>query len=203
MGYLKEKIQENIVAIGITIVILGYFLYSTFSQPATIVENDQVSEHAKTAATTVEKTKLVKIVIDVKGAITKPGVYELENGKRIKDIIELAGGFKGANEICVNLAQLLKDEQKIIIPRSEEECTSSLVNQTEEGVQIVNLNTATELELMTLPGIGEGRAKAIIEYREKSGNFQTIDDLKNVSGFGESTFEKLKDAITVWKCNCN
>ncbi|MFV0246610.1 MAG: helix-hairpin-helix domain-containing protein [Mycoplasmatales bacterium] len=128
------------------------------------------------------------IVVDVKGSVNKPGVYELNEGSRLNNLINKAGGFKNANESCYNLARELKDQEQLIIKSSKEVCSSS---------SKININTANVLMLSSLPGIGESRAKQIINYRENNGNFVTIDEIKNISGIGEATFNNLKEYIEV------
>lgn len=135
-----------------------------------------------------------QIWVHVCGAVKEPGVYSLKAGSRVFDAIEAAGGFtKGANEDSLNLAQTLEDESKVYVgtekEQKEEESASS------EG--LVNLNRADLEELMTLPGIGEVKAKSILAYREKNGGFQKKEDLLNVEGIKEGTYQKLEAFITV------
>lgn len=135
------------------------------------------------------------IFVDVKGAVVKEGVYVLDEGSRVKDVIDLAGGFlNDANKNVINLAQILTDEMLLYIPFRSEEVVGGQVNVTIDDGKI-NLNTASQSELETLPGIGPSKALAIIDYRETNGGFQTIEDLKNIGGIGEKTFEKLKEQI--------
>ena len=142
----------------------------------------------------------------IDGCVNKPGVYSFKKDDRIKDIIDLAGGFtKDADTKSVNLAMKLKDEMKIFIPSKNE--ISKLQNHNTENSQIVtlkdnnsinlvNINTADSNKLQTLPGIGPSKAKKIIEFREKN-QFKKIEELKNVDGIGEKTFESLKSLITI------
>lgn len=135
------------------------------------------------------------IYVDLKGAVVKEGVYVLEEGARIKDVIELAGGFlPDANKHAINLAQLLSDEMLLHVPyQSDDINEGQLATTVDDGK--VNLNTASQSELETLPGIGPSKALAIIDYRETNGGFKTIDDLKKIGGIGDKTFEKLKEHI--------
>lgn len=146
------------------------------------------------------------VVVDVKGAVKFPGVYELTAEKRIIDAIRLAGGYTDEAETrFVNHAQKLHDEMVIYIPEKGEDLEQiSLAGQVLGSASSnkgesnkVNINTADETELSTLPGIGPTKAQAIISYRDEMGPFQTIDDLKNISGIGDKTFEKLKELIIV------
>lgn len=153
-----------------------------------------------------EPVEASEIVVDVKGAVTVPGVYTLESGSRINDAIEAAGGLlEDADPNQINFAQLLHDEMLIYAPKegeevSEQPATSPVQSgqgQSASQTALVNINTASEEELTALSGIGPAKAAAIVLYRDESGPFQTIEDLKNVSGIGEKSFENLQAEITV------
>lgn len=172
--------------------------------------SDASSEEAKT------------LVVHICGAVSAPGVYELPAGSRIIDAVEAGGGFlPEADEACCNLAEEIVDGCQIYIMTKSESCADG---QTEKkaGIQtspdgdmqttdrnvrsnsapalengLVNLNTADVAALMTLPGIGESRAKAIISYREQHGAFAKIEDIMKISGIKQAAFSKIKDKITV------
>lgn len=172
--------------------------------------SDASSEEAKT------------LVVHICGAVSAPGVYELPAGSRIIDAVEAGGGFlPEAEEACCNLAEEIVDGCQIYIMTKSESCADG---QTEKkaGIQtspdsdmqttdinvrsnsttalengLVNLNTADVAALMTLPGIGESRAKAIISYREQHGAFAKIEDIMKISGIKQAAFSKIKDKITV------
>ena len=112
----------------------------------------------------------------------------MDSSGRLGDLIELAGGFKNANQSCVNLAKKLFDEEKIIIKTKKENCEES---------NMININTANEESLVLLKGIGKTRAEDIIKYRNENGPFKSTDEIQNVSGIGPSTFSKIKDKITI------
>ena len=167
-----------------------------------------------------EETKT--LVVHICGAVSAPGVYELPAGSRIIDAVEAGGGFlPEADEACCNLAEEIVDGCQIYIMTKTESCADG---QTEKkaGIQtspdsdmqttdrnvrsnsatalengLVNLNTADITALMTLPGIGESRAKAIISYREQHGAFAQIEDIMKISGIKQAAFSKIKDKITV------
>ena len=167
-----------------------------------------------------EETKT--LVVHICGAVSAPGVYELPAGSRIIDAVEAGGGFlPEADEACCNLAEEIVDGCQIYIMTKSESCADG---QTEKkaGIQtspdsdmqttdrnvrsnsatalengLVNLNTADVAALMTLPGIGESRAKAIISYREQHGEFAQIEDIMKISGIKQAAFSKIKDKITV------
>ena len=154
------------------------------------------TEAAETAETTGEE-KAASIWVYVCGEVRDPGVYELPEGSRITDAVEAAGGMTGdAAETYLNLAETLSDGQKIEVPSVEmAEALEEAAAQDTSG--LVNLNRATEAELMTLSGIGESKAKEIIRYRESSGGFQKPEDLMNIPGIKEGVFYKIRDQITV------
>ena len=142
--------------------------------------------------------------VDVKGAVNAPGLYVANADDRVLDLIEKAGGLtQDADANGVNFALRVEDQMVIYVPKIGEEGVSNknegvsqtLGGQTSSGK--VNINRADETELQTLTGIGPSKAEAIIQYRTENGPFKTIEDLKNISGIGEKTFEKLKDDITI------
>jgi len=138
------------------------------------------------------------ILVDIKGAVKKPGVYELPVNARLHELVNVAGGLTDdAEDRQVNMAIVLADQQLVYIPRKGE--TVEQTNQTPQAgnESKVNINTASAEELQTLTGIGEKKAQAIIDYRTQNGNFQSIDQLTEVDGFGEKTVEKLRDSITI------
>lgn len=172
--------------------------------------SDASSEEAKT------------LVVHICGAVSAPGVYELPAGSRIIDAVEAGGGFlPEADEACCNLAEEIVDGCQIYIMTKSESCAdgqtekkagiqtspNSDMQTTDRNVRsnsalalengLVNLNTADVAALMTLPGIGESRAKAIISYREQHGAFAQIEDIMKISGIKQAAFSKIKDKITV------
>jgi len=157
--------------------------------------------------------------VDVKGAVKDPGVYLASEGERVIDAIEKAGGLKkNANTDNINLSKRLVSEMVVVVYTDNEikkgkkslECDTKcecevieINNCIESEIKVtqgdkVNINKASIEELMTLSGVGESKAKAIIEYRGENGNFKSIEEIKNVSGIGEALFENIKDWITIW-----
>ncbi|MEE9400883.1 MAG: ComEA family DNA-binding protein [Dehalococcoidia bacterium] len=127
-----------------------------------------------------------EIHVYVEGEVVSPGVYMLQDGDRVVDAIEAAGGFTAdADQGAVNLAAPLRDGGRVHVYRIG------------DVPQKINLNTAEAWLLQSLPGIGEILAQRIIDYRNEIGPFQQIEDLKKVEGIGAATFEKLKDNITL------
>lgn len=146
-----------------------------------------------------------KIIVDVKGAVEAPGVYEMEAESRVIDCIEKAGGFLiEAEQKRINLAERTEDQMVIYIPLKDEDLSDfelllpdKAVSQSTTIETKMDLNKATKEELKSLNGIGEVKAENIISYREEHGLFQNIEDLTNVSGIGDATFDKLKEDIQV------
>lgn len=164
--------------------------------------------------------------VDIKGQILNPGVYKVNENARVIDVINMAGGLNDNSDTSkINLAKKIKDEMVIIIYSKEEikkseikeinidytfndaliEDKNIVINDTEnsdnnimskQDNELININICTKDELLTLSGIGESKADAIISYREKNGDFKTIEDILNVSGIGNSIYEKIKNYIT-------
>jgi len=145
------------------------------------------------------------IFVHIDGAVQNPGIKEVKEGTRIFELIELSGGeTENADISRLNLASVLKDEQKITVPyRITEEAqtknTSSPNYQLNQNTsaKIININYASVQDLQTLSGIGAAMAQKIISYRDENGLFNSIEEIKNVSGIGEAKFEKIKDNITI------
>ncbi|CQR24811.1 competence protein ComEA [Streptococcus varani] len=146
------------------------------------------------------------ILVDVKGAVKKEGLYQLSKTARVHDAIQAAGGFsEQADKKSVNLAQKLTDEAVIYVAGQGEEIsviqlpTASSDQSASTGGDStkVNLNTASQAELTTISGIGEKRAQDIIAYRDSNGGFNSVDDLKNVSGIGGKTLENIRPYVTL------
>ncbi len=146
-----------------------------------------------------EKVDIPKIFVEIKGEVLRPDVYELEEGSIIKDLIEIAGGLKEeANISSINRAKKLQNHELVIIPNINNEDTSTVFNEIiMESNDLININLAGIDDLTKITGIGGVKAQSIIDYREKNGGFKSIDEIKNVEGIGEKTFEKIKEQITV------
>ncbi len=144
-----------------------------------------------------EKPKEIKVYVT--GLVKSPGVYTMKDGDRIDDAIKLAGGaLEGADLSNINLAEKVKDEQMIKIPKvGEDNSSTGEIGDVKKADGKININKATKEELDTLPGIGEVTAQRIIDFREQHGNFQKIEDIMNVSRIGPKLFEQIKDKITV------
>lgn len=147
-----------------------------------------------------ETNALSVIVVHICGEVVSPGVYELPSGSRLADAVEAAGGFtEAAAGSYRNLAAYVQDGEKIVIPsltEVTEDCLGQM-SQAEEKDGLVNINTASLEQLMTLPGIGQAKAEAILAYRQAEGCFYAAEDIMQVSGIKAAAFEKIKNYITV------
>lgn len=168
-------------------------------------EPEKTGTEPEKTGTEQEKTGTV-LYVHVCGAVVREGVYRMAEGSRVVDAITAAGGFSPeADSAYYNLARQLLDGQKIYIPTKEETKEINPAQRMEEapgGTQEdakekkINLNTAGKEELMTLPGIGEAKAEAVLDYRKRVGAFRAVEEIKNVSGIGEALFEQIKDRIS-------
>lgn len=209
MEILNKK-QKIIVVVLIIImcIVIGYYIisktekydYSDIEKISNIIEEDQEVDD-----NIIEN----KIVIHITGEVEEEGVIELEKGARISDAIEEAGGTTEEADLSnVNLAYGLSDGQKVKIPNINEKDEEIIVVEEKAGDNIIiegnkskeekiNINKAAQTEIETLPGIGPSTALKIITYRNEHGKFKNIEDIKNVSGIGDSRFENLKEYICV------
>lgn len=217
--YLKKNILTFIVIIlSILNLIIG-LNFKKLDNTSNDIEKT-LSNSEELISNTLEEPKVTEtketIRVDVKGMVKKAGVYELAKDSIVNDAIKKAGGLTSkADTTNVNLSKSLTNEMVIYIPKKEE-VTKSVVNdalvdksnsvgfidnessnETTNTTTKVNINTATLKDLITLNGIGESKAQAILEYRTKNGNFKTLEDLKKVSGIGEAAYEKIKDNICI------
>ena len=143
------------------------------------------------------------VIVYVCGCVERPGVYELPYGSRVCDALEAAGGFgEGADEKRINLAGMISDGEMIFFPEEGEEIPDEASDHLQKPAEespggLVNINTAGEDKLVTLPGIGSSKARAIIMYREEHGGFNDIKEIMNVSGIGENLFKQIEGLICV------
>ena len=186
----------------------SYTDISALSTSSSQKSSKDLSERPAQSKTEATDTQHEQVTVDVKGAVTKPGVYTLNASSRVTDAIKAAGGMtEDADAKSVNLAASLSDEEVIYVASKDEKV--SVVGQSDSGAASdkggktsqkdgkINLNTATSEQLQTISGIGAKRAEDIIAYRESHGGFQSVDDLKNVSGIGDKTLEKIRESIYV------
>jgi len=161
----------------------------------------EIAVTSSTTSTAIEpNTEIAKIYVYVCGCVMNPGVYDLYENMRVYEAIEMAGGMTdNANYNYLNMAEFLIDGQKIYVPDMNEVMSNQVSPQALDNSSstLININSATKDQLMTLPGIGESRADDIIAYRVTNNKFETIEDIKNVSGIKDAAFNKIKDLIVV------
>lgn len=203
--WLKEHIK--LVSLVVLATILG--LWQLW--PAPSVNNDDLTVNSsKTAQKSTSKpTKTANskwLIVDVEGAVNKPGVYRLLATARVYDAIQHAGGLtEQADTSAINQAQKLHDQSQVFVPDKNSSSTAPNTAQTtaansENSVtdtKTINLNTADVTELQNLPGVGPKKDELIIQYRQEKGSFSKIEDLTEVQGIGEKTFAKIKSQLTV------
>ena len=201
----QEKITIIFLLIMI-IIVLGVILYKNFNFEENFTINPPVNSSEDSSTVKIE---VPQVIIHISGAVKNPGVYQLKSTDRVIDAVKIAGGaIEEANLDAINLAALLRDGQKIIIPykiskNSDEENNENLYKNIENMYSSsttsgkININTANSNILQTLPGIGPVLSERIIEYRNQNGLFGIIDDIKDVSGIGEKKFEGIKELICV------
>lgn len=198
-----DKIRIKYVVIGLAVVVAGLFWYrdqgdsgQQRNETAELFEDGQGSR-PEVAAVPEDTAVYVHIV----GAVRKPGVYRFEQKPRVIDVVERAGGFtKDAVKADINQAETVEDGSQIAIRSKSDkkrEKNAGGGRQDEQAGGLLDINTATKEELMTLTGIGESKALSIVAYRETNGKFKKIEDIMNITGIKAGIFEKIKDQIRV------
>jgi len=177
----------------------AYYMETEHENTETMWDNSIDTEESQYIDAQIEG----EIYIYVCGAIQKPGVYTMPQGSRVCDVFEVAGGFTDVAAVDYwNQARVLSDGEMIYVPTILEASERDFRNldfnkSTDDSNGKININTATKDELMTIPGIGEAKALAIISYREKNGAFSSIDEVKKVEGIKDGVFKKMKDYIEI------
>lgn len=213
----KKIIIPSLLIIGFIISLCIYMIYTQNTNEIDItnmiMQEETIEDNTNNIFTnSAEEEEEVKMIIHISGEVKNPGIVTLEMGSRIMDAIKKAGGATSEADLTqVNLAYELQDGQKVYIPNKKEQVTEYITESSGNNVIIdgknisnnegndtkVNINSANLNELDSLPGIGPALAQRIIDYREQNGNFQSIEDLQNVKGIGDSKFSDIKDNITV------
>ena len=188
--------KNYIIIIVILIILLGIY-YLINKDNSEVYENIYLSENVIEMESESEEISTIKI--HVVGEVVNPGMYEIEEGARIDDLIKKAGG--GTQNIDfekINLAYELSDGEKIYIPSIfDEENEYTLTSGEEKTTGKVNVNKASVEELQTINGIGPSLASRIIEYRKENGKFSSVEELKNVSGIGDKKYESIVQFIVI------
>ena len=210
--FIKKYAKYLIISLCLLLVLVaGTVSYFLFLDDKEVKENsnDDIISYVET--TTSSTSELNNFYVDIKGCVVNPGVYLVNENNIVKDVIDMAGGLtKNAYTNNINLSLHVSSEMVIIVNSKKDMTTSTANVSVPNDAQIkeekksnkttsnglVNINTASLEELLTISGIGEGKAKSIIEYRSKE-KFNTIEDIKRVSGIGDNLFEQIKNYITV------
>lgn len=158
---------------------------------------EQLTVDSETDMKQEDKQQEALLCVYICGEVKTPGVYQVKEGTRLYQVLEMAGGIleTGANDY-LNLAECVADGEKIDVP-TKEEVEQLDISQDESASKLININTANEETLTTLPGIGASKAKSIISYRESQDGFKSIEELMEIEGIKEGVFNKVKDLITV------
>ena len=194
------KKQLTLIAIAVMVMMVVFYFSRWNASDESVLLDEYLDQKIEEPNDYVleEAPERIYYLVDVKGQVKLPGVYEVESTLRVNDVIVLAGGFLETAQVeAINLAQKIKDEMVIYVPHLDEVAPLSFQEtwqETKEN-QKVSLNDATEIELQTLPGIGPSKAAAIVKYREEIGFFQSIEELVNVRGIGAKTLENLRESI--------
>lgn len=201
--------QKRIIA-GVIFAVVCTLFFTQYTKPeqqeAIIVQEDSTKKPENSFLE--PESNINELVVHVAGAVKNPGVYTLQEGDRIEDAITQAELLPEADADALNRAALLSDGQKIVVPFQQDlnsinqgsinqevqyEETSTTVHTSEK----VNLNTAAITQLMTLPGIGEVKAQAIIRYRQEHNGFKTIEELLQVNGIGTVIYGQIADLVCI------
>ena len=200
--FFRQNVKSIILAFVCSlIVIIGGLFY--FNQSKTEdysgVSFSNTSNETNNKDEKAEDKHDEKIFVDVKGAVKHPGVFETTKDKRVKDLIEEAGGLlDDADTSTLNLSQKVKDQMVIyVLKHGEKPKQISDSGTSSSSGDAININTANLEQLMKISGVGKTKAEAIISYREKNGDFKKKEDITKVRGIGKATFEKIKDKIEV------
>ena len=194
-----------ILTICVIIIIIIASIIITKNNNFKNIEYNEIIEVSETSNNIVEEIEIIKI--HILGEVKYNGIIELNEGARIDDAIKMAGGLTENADISkVNLAYELLDGQKLYIPSiNDEKLENYVTEEIEEGIienienknEKININTATQTEMETLPGIGPSIAYKIIQYREQNGKFNSIEELKKVSGIGDNKYKQIEDFVEI------
>lgn len=208
--YIEKNKKYIIIALLFIFLIIGIIIVKQFdTEEKESLELISIEEETEQDNKSIEEEEDYKIVVHITGEVEKEGIIEIKEGGRISDAIDAAGGLtKEADLERVNLAYELEDGQKIYIPNKNDKDIEEYVTEgvddivlpdelSNMGDGLININKADLEELQELDGIGEALAENIIAYRENNGKFKDIEDIKNVSGIGDSKYEKIKDSIKI------
>ena len=200
--FFRQNVKSIILAFVCSLVLIigGLFYFNkNKTEDYSGVSFSNISNETNNKDEKAENRHDEKIFVDVKGAVKHPGVFETTKDKRVKDLIEEAGGLlDDADTSTLNLSQKVKDQMVIyVLKHGEKPKQISDGGSSSSNTDVININTANKEQLMKISGVGKTKAEAIIAHREKNGDFKKKEDITKVRGIGKSTFEKIKDKIEV------
>ena len=199
--FFRQNVKSIILAFVCSLVLIigGLFYFNkNKTEDYSGVSFSNISNETNNKDERAENRHDEKIFVDVKGAVKHPGVFETTKDKRVKDLIEEAGGLlDDADTSTLNLSQKVKDQMVIYVLKYGEKPKQISDSSSSSNTDVININTANKEQLMKISGVGKTKAEAIISYREKNGDFKKKEDITKVRGIGKATFEKIKDKIEV------
>ena len=199
--FFRQNVKSIILAFVCSLVLIigGLFYFNqNKTEDYSAVSFSNTSNEINNRDEKAEDKHDEKIFVDVKGAVKHPGVFETTKDKRVKDLIEEAGGLlDDADTSTLNLSQKVKDQMIIYVLKHGEKPKQISDSSSSSNTDVININTANKEQLMKISGVGKTKAEAIIAHREKNGDFKKKEDITKVRGIGKSTFEKIKDKIEV------
>ena len=198
--FFRQNVKSIILAFVCSLVLIigGLFYFNkNKTEDYSGVSFSNISNETNNKDEKAENRHDEKIFVDVKGAVKHPGVFETTKDKRVKDLIEEAGGLlDDADTSTLNLSQKVKDQMIIYVLKHGEK-PKQISDSSSSNTDVININTANKEQLMKISGVGKTKAEAIISYREKNGDFKKKEDITKVRGIGKATFDKIKDKIEV------
>lgn len=192
----RAELIALVAVVGVTVAGAGFWYVRSLPAPVQVRSGPS---GALVAAPTASTSPATVILVDVAGWVRRPGVYEFAEGARVIDAIDAAGGARpGAVLSSLNLAAPLVDGTQVLVPKESQSApTTETGTGTSGATGLVNVNSATNAELETLPGIGEVIAQAIVDHRTENGPFTSVEQLVDVSGIGDATLENIRELVTV------
>lgn len=214
----KESLMQNILEwlkdkkILVSFILMTFVTLGSLVLYVTNVMAEETYTCPKTEETVSTEEEKNEIVVDIKGAVVNPGVYKVVKESIVNDLIQMAGGLtKDADTSNLNLSKTLTNEMVVTVYTKDEvknmakldsitestESTSNDKTTTDQASSLININTASLSELQNIPGVGEAKAKLIIDYRTNCGKFTKKEDIKNIKGIGDKMYEKMAPYLTV------
>ena len=192
----RAELIALVAVVGVTVAGAGFWYVRSLPAPVQVRSGPSGT---LVAAPTASASPATVILVDVAGWVRRPGVYEFAEGARVIDAIDAAGGARpGAVLSSLNLAAPLVDGTQVLVPKESQSApTTETGTGTSGAMGLVNVNSATNAELETLPGIGEVIAQAIVDHRTENGPFTSVEQLVDVSGIGDATLENIRELVTV------